>query len=384
MSGSLDPDAYAIRIADGVLRIDGAGERAVLYGVYDVLERLGCRWFGPNVELTPTIATIDLAPLDVREKPAFKWRGLELISGSTPGIVDWMTKLRLNVAWPESYVPKADLTPADDRMLASSIPQMRERGMSIFWGGHVLPQLMPVGKYQLHPEYFAMIKGKRLKSDAELQTRNQLCVSNPEALRVLTENTIQFLRTHPWVNVLFIWAGDTTQWCECEKCLSLLPEPNRLSSFGGFDRSALYTRMIKVVSEGVHRALPERRIAFNHYYNLENLPTNKDGTVLEAALPPSFVLSAVDDYHQCDRHSFVDATCPQGKRIEPIARKWNRYYPESVSWSYYFASNFTLGLPISEVYKIPADFRFLRRLGVRGMVDNVTLEPNSLHWFNNL
>ncbi len=256
--------------------------------------------------------------------------------------------------------------------------------MSIFWGGHILPHIMPVEKYKLHPEYFALIKGERLKPDEDIQNRNQLCISNPETLRILTDNTVQFLRNHPWVDVLFIWAGDTKQWCECDKCLALLPEPNRPSSFGGLDRSVLYTTMIKVVSEGVHKALPERRVAFNHYYNLENLPTDKDGKVLENSLPPNFVLSAVDDYHQCDRHSFADATCPHGKRIESIARMWNRYYPESVSWSYYFAWNFMLGLPVSEVHKIPEDFRFLRGLGVRGMVDNVTLEPNSLHWFNNL
>ncbi|MFO1021836.1 MAG: DUF4838 domain-containing protein, partial [Planctomycetales bacterium] len=379
-----DPDAYAIRAADGVLRITGAGERAVLYGVYDVLERLGCRWFGPNLEFVPTTAKIHLESLDVREQPAFKWRGLELISGSTPGIVDWMAKLRFNVAWPEAYVPKSDLTPAEDLMLAGAIPQMRERGMTIFWGGHILPSLMPVDKYKLHPEYFALIKGQRLKPDEDLQNRNQLCISNPETLRLLTENTVQFLRNHPWVDVLFLWAGDTTQWCECDKCLALLPEPNRASPFGGLDRSLLYTRMVKVVSEGVHKALPERRIAFNHYYNLENLPTDKTGKVLEDSLPPKYVLSAVDDYHQCNRHSFADATCLRGKRIEPIARMWNRYYPESVSWSYYFAWNFTLGLPISEVHKIPEDFRFLRKLGVRGMVDNVSLEPHTLHWFNNL
>ena len=383
VGAAADPDAYVLRVADGVLSIDGAGDRAVLFGVYDLLERLDCRWFGPGVEFVPVSGSIHLDPLDIHEKPSFKWRGLELITGTTPAIVDWMAKVRLNVAWPESYVPNQDLTPSTERMGAGAVPQMRERGMSIFWGGHILPYLMPVAKYQDHPEYFALIKGKRLNPDEDLQNQNQLCVSNPETLRVLTGNTIQFLQTHPWIDVLFIWAGDTTQWCECDKCLALLPEPNKTSSFGGLDRSALYTMMVKAVGEGVHKALPARRIAFNHYYNLENLPTDKDGKVMENVLPPNFVLSAVDDYHQCDRHSFADTTCPRGKRIEPVARMWTPYYAESVSWSYYFAWNFMLGLPISEIHKIPEDFRFLRGLGLHGMVDNVSLEPGTLHWFNN-
>jgi len=334
--------------------------------------------------LQPLTLSTSTTITGLHDHPAFRWRGLELIAGSSPSVIDWMGKARLNVAWPEQYVPNPDLSTSEPAMVTAAVPEMLDRGMTIFWGGHILPQLMPVEKHKLHPEYFAMIQGKRLKPDEDIHNQNQLCVSNPEALRILTENTIQFLRTHPWIDVSFVWAGDTMQWCECDQCLALLPEPNRTVSFGGLDRSALYTTMIKVVSEGVHRALPERRIAFNHYYNLENLPTDEEGKVMEDALPPRFVLSAVDDYHQCDRHSFADETCPHGKRIEPIAQMWNPYYPESVSWSYYFAWNFTLGLPVSEVHKIPEDIQFLRRLGVQGMVDNVSLQPGTLHWFNNL
>ncbi len=46
VGGASDPDAYAIRVADGVLHIDGVSERAVLYGVYDVLERFGRKHVG--------------------------------------------------------------------------------------------------------------------------------------------------------------------------------------------------------------------------------------------------------------------------------------------------------------------------------------------------
>jgi hypothetical protein len=41
------------------------------------------------------------------------------------------------------------------------------------------------------------------------------------------------------------------------------------------------------------------------------------------------------------------------------------------------------GLPISMVRKIPEDFRFVRSLGLNGVVDNVSLAPANLLWFNN-
>src|SRR5438552_2206467 len=43
----------------------------------------------------------------IRRRPAEhrpeRSRGLELITGSNPAIVDWMAKMRLNVAWPPAY-----------------------------------------------------------------------------------------------------------------------------------------------------------------------------------------------------------------------------------------------------------------------------------------
>jgi len=50
--------------------------------------------------------------------------------------------------------------------------------------------------------------------------------------------------------------------------------------------------MIKLVHEEVRKALPGRRLAFNHYYNLEELPADL------SVLPGERVLSAVDAYRR--------------------------------------------------------------------------------------
>src|SRR5207248_685411 len=49
--GSEDPredDHYCLRVDATKLQIEGASPRAVLFGVYDVLERLGCGWCVPG------------------------------------------------------------------------------------------------------------------------------------------------------------------------------------------------------------------------------------------------------------------------------------------------------------------------------------------------
>ena len=52
-----------------------------------------------------------------------------------------MAKVKLNVAWPETYTPFPDLTASEASMQAAAVPAMIERGLTIFWGGHVLPLL---------------------------------------------------------------------------------------------------------------------------------------------------------------------------------------------------------------------------------------------------
>src|SRR4051812_1710885 len=37
-------DGYRLLVRDDRVVVDGATSRGVLYGVYDLLERLGCRW----------------------------------------------------------------------------------------------------------------------------------------------------------------------------------------------------------------------------------------------------------------------------------------------------------------------------------------------------
>jgi hypothetical protein len=268
-------DAFLIRTVGNTLVIAGGCDRAVLFGVYAFLERVGSRWFGPGEEYVPSVDALEIPPLEVSEAPALKWRALELIAGSNTAAVDWMAKARLNVAWPETYTPLTDLQASEESMKAAAVPAMIERGLTIFWGGHVLPFLFSQEKYADHPEYFAQVQGKRLDPAVDFQARAQLCTSNPEVMRILTENTIAFLRHHPWIDVLFLWGNDTTQWCECDSCRALEPQPDKPSPFGGLDRSATYCRMIKVVNEGVQRELPGRKIAFNHYYNLEDLPVDQ-------------------------------------------------------------------------------------------------------------
>jgi hypothetical protein len=71
-------EGYRLRVADGVVAIAGQSDAGVLFGVYDLLTRLGCEWVMPGEigRIVPRQATVRVAPLDVQSEPAFQVRRL--------------------------------------------------------------------------------------------------------------------------------------------------------------------------------------------------------------------------------------------------------------------------------------------------------------------
>ena len=51
----LSEEAFVRRVGDGRIEIAGGSERGVLYGVYDLLETVGCRWLTPGQDYVPRL-----------------------------------------------------------------------------------------------------------------------------------------------------------------------------------------------------------------------------------------------------------------------------------------------------------------------------------------
>ena len=153
VDASLDAahDEYRISTDGDGVRFVGASERAVLYAVYDFLERRGgCAWFWDG-DRVPKRPSIDCAGLNVREKARFEYRGLRYFAHRSlhrfqaeqwdfddwKRELEWVAKKRLNfmmlrigmddlfarafpetVPYPTDYVvPEAKPRSYDDRTL---------------------------------------------------------------------------------------------------------------------------------------------------------------------------------------------------------------------------------------------------------------------------
>jgi hypothetical protein len=228
---TLGKEGYRLRSVDGGLEIVGGGSRGALYGAYDLLERLGCRWYymGTEDEIVPALTTDEVirvlrSGLQVEEKPDFPVRmrrllvydmGLDREAGGQAvrsffsRTVDWSAKIRLNILqFAVDHTPECmNYWPA----YRAAFPEMRRRDISIGMGGHCMFLFLPPQEFKDHPEWFALVDGKR-------QSVGQFCLRNEEALRFCIDNMVRFLRDNPEVEYFAPWPNDNGLWCECDRC----------------------------------------------------------------------------------------------------------------------------------------------------------------------
>ena len=82
---SVSGEAYRLLSRDDRLLIAGESDQAVLFGVYTLLEKLGCDWVmpGPIGEIIPKRRTIAIDPIDISQTPDFSMRQLWYRGGAS-------------------------------------------------------------------------------------------------------------------------------------------------------------------------------------------------------------------------------------------------------------------------------------------------------------
>ena len=220
-------------------RIKSVGNDIYIYGdgpfgtvgaIYDFLEKFcGCRWFGPwdGDTFIPKKPTLELDPIDYKHAPSFY--SLELggpwpSARKHPGVQNY---LRRNRCFLQPNYSGAD--PQDGWKFIGPTTH----GLSAFFppGGHkpgsfekqwAGPHLALADKayFKDHPEYFTLDKdGKRVDN-------RQLCFSNPDVRRILTENIETVLKYEKYklddyAMIDLSFNDRSGGFCECKNCKAL-------------------------------------------------------------------------------------------------------------------------------------------------------------------
>jgi len=95
--------------------------------------------------------------------------------------------------------------------------------MTIQFGGHHLPSLLPRELFADHPDWFPFRNGER-------NPRYNLCTSSEGAVVALRTAAHAFFERFPGAGVYHLWADDIRSggWCECDRCAALLPSDQAL------------------------------------------------------------------------------------------------------------------------------------------------------------
>lgn len=202
----LGTDGYRLRAEGRRLVIAGGAPRGVLYGVYGLLrDYLGCRWFTREIDCVPAREDVVIGPLDQTFVPPLAYRNFMLADVMD---ADWCARNQVNGF--------------------SSEAGPKQGGKISHWQfGHSFHDLLPVERYYAdHPEYFALVRGQRLR---EL---TQPCCTNKEVVRVVTENLRDQMRRdvereqndpeNPAPEVYHLAQNDWGNCCTCPSCAALM------------------------------------------------------------------------------------------------------------------------------------------------------------------
>ena len=192
---SLGREDLVMRTKGQVLLLAGGRPRGTLYAVYRFLqEKCGVRWWTPWASRFPHQATLRLAGLNVRERPAFEYREPYWFSA-------------IDGTWAAHNGSNGQ---------AAGIPP--ELGGKITYKGfvHTFYSLVPPQTYfKAHPEWYSLINGKRTADGA------QLCLTNPQLRDFVAERVKQLLRESPDTDIISISQNDQYGACQCPVCKAL-------------------------------------------------------------------------------------------------------------------------------------------------------------------
>jgi uncharacterized protein DUF4838/glycosyl hydrolase family 67 len=190
----LGDDGFRLVTHPPHLLIIGSPVRGTLYGVYELLEKYGgCRWYAKHHRSIPKLDSWTIPPLDETQLPAFPMRE-PFWWGMFEG--DFAARCKANGNRHEL--------------------QEKHGGKIRFGAGlfvHTFYPLMPPSEFFAeHPEYYSERNGERTTE------RAQLCLTNPDVLRIVTERVLARIRQDPHAKLFSVSQNDWGGWCECENC----------------------------------------------------------------------------------------------------------------------------------------------------------------------
>jgi hypothetical protein len=290
----LGDDGFVIKTVGSRLVIAGGRKRGTLYGVYTLLEQLGCRWWTPTESTIPALRTIAIPDMDLRQVPRLEYRDMMFADSFSDEARLWAVRNKVNgMAWedaPEQY-----------------------GGRYEFIGNlvHSYNELMESSGMELTPAMWALRRGER-------QVGRQPCLSNPDTLKAMTISVLRHYRENPDAKFVVVGQNDNSFYCECDQCAAI--DAQEGSGAGQVIRFGNW------VAEAVEKEVPGAQIATAAYHWSRKPP---------ASIRPRANVRIVLCSIECDfAHPLAAGSNPENKAFKDDIEGWSRTAPKLFIWHY--------------------------------------------------
>lgn len=283
-------ESFRIRNVGAHIVITGGKQRGTMYGVMDFLETdLGCRWYAPRVSVIPKKDRHEFNSVDRSDSPGLRVRNDFYYEAFEP---IWAARNRINGCM--SY-------------------REQPGGVEGYWAVHTFYHFIPPGEFfDEHPEYFSVIGGERRHDHA------QLCLTNPDVFRILTERLKKHMREHPEYLIYSVSQNDWHGACQCDDCQAIVDRE------GGETGPVL--DFVNRVADAVKDEFPDKFIGTLAYQY-----TRKPTKTLRPRENVVIRLCSIE----CDfARSFRESSAPENKAFLDDLETWGSIAPHMYIWDY--------------------------------------------------
>ena len=321
---ALGDEGFCTKTVGENLVIAGGKLRGTMYGVYKFLQdQLGCKFYTPFVSHIPNKSTIEIADLNIKQKPDFEFRDMWFHAAQDS---KWAARNMVN-----GHHAEIDA----------------QHGGSIKYGlfVHTFDSLLHTDLYfKDHPEYYGLVDGKRIPGPT-----GQPCLTNPDVLKTITENVLKKIDENPTARIFSVSQNDNRNSCQCPECAKVDEEEG--SNMG------TVLRFANAVADEVAKKHPEIIIDTLAYEYTEK-PTL-------ISKPRPNVMIRLCTACKCQYHEYEK--CEKDAVFVEHLKGWQKQTSNLYIWHY--LSNFSGGhiAPWPDLGQIPLTMKMLKRQNVKGV-----------------
>jgi hypothetical protein len=326
----LGTDGFVLRTFQNHLIIAGGRPRGTLYGVYALLEeKLGVRWFTPEVEFVPKMERVELPVLNETQVPALEYRE-----------VFWTEMMR-----DPDFAARHRLNGHHYRLTEKH----GGRAVVFYPFVHSFDLLIPREVCEQRPEFWPMVGGKRVSGYV------QRCLSNPDLVKLAIERVSQWLKEHPEATIIDISQNDTGNWCQCPQCKALDDAEG--------SPSASIIKFVNTIAEAIDSHIRYETLAYQY--------SRKPPKTIR---PRPNVIIRLCSIECCFAHPLESCPSEENRRFREDIQAWQLVAPVLYVWDY--TTNFANYLqPFPNFEVLQANVRFFVRHGVKGLFEQGNYSP---------